>query len=592
MAQKVKDVEPAAATPDDGVALVTVEASGVVVPDTLTKPSAEAVQAVAAEVPPPLPEGILPAQTILGAEEALAMYLDMVTYRRPHQSPGEAEFINKYIMPLNPAIDNFGNFYVHVGKGSQTMFSCHTDTVHRDDKRQKVDYDADMNMVWKNDNQPLGADDATGMWIMLNMIRSAVPGTYLFHRGEECGGLGSGWIAKNDPKWLTQFKRSIAFDRKNIASVITSQNGGVCCSDQFGIALARALNASGCDLRYGLDRGGVFTDTANYVEMIPECTNLSVGYYDEHTEREMQDVEHMQRLLAGCLKVDWEGLPVARKPEAKSWTRFRGSGTGNNLAGLEWDEDLMDWVETPAGKEGGKPVYNTSKSGQSTVSGTANEAESANEAERKDPDLSGAAPTKQTNVSKVVQSTISFKGRIGSTAKPSGEEGSSSDEAAGEPGDSSIVIDIEACLQWIWEEQVAAAEMICDLLDEGIILLEDMPGLAKIQHELNGDRREADRYDPRFAQEPDDDDLSADPVHASILRDLDERVSGMAKDLKSGLILPVDAGRPRRTPDALGPQQIQPVQQPGAVVELQRPKVIPLIAAPFVHHKGVGASIH
>ena len=36
------------------------------------------------------------------------------------------------------------------------------------------------------------------------------------------------------------------------------------------------------------DTGGSFTDTANYTDIIPECTNLSCGYYNAHTQSEYQ----------------------------------------------------------------------------------------------------------------------------------------------------------------------------------------------------------------------------------------------------------------------------------------------------------------
>ena len=37
----------------------------------------------------------------------------------------------------------------------------------------------------------LGADDGAGIYIMLRMIETKKPGLYVFHRGEERGGIGA-----------------------------------------------------------------------------------------------------------------------------------------------------------------------------------------------------------------------------------------------------------------------------------------------------------------------------------------------------------------------------------------------------------------
>jgi di/tripeptidase len=50
------------------------------------------------------------------------------------------------------------------------------------------------------------------------------------------------------------------------------------------------------------------------VDIIPECTNVSVGYYREHTTEEKQDIDHLINLCKACVKVDWENLSVKRDP--------------------------------------------------------------------------------------------------------------------------------------------------------------------------------------------------------------------------------------------------------------------------------------
>lgn len=239
--------------------------------------------------------------------------LEMLTWMRPHDSAIERTFCEKYIAtPYKDHVVLMGpmlNLAITVGENSKTLFSCHTDTVHRTPGMQTVIYDPTMAMAYKNDAECLGADDTTGVWLMLEMIEAEVPGTYIFHRGEECGGLGSRWLSYEEENWLMQFDRAIAFDRKGESSVITKQRGSTCCSSEFAMALATQLGKEWLE-----DPTGSFTDTANYTHLIPECTNLSVGYYDQHSSEEMQNTGFAMALRELCINtVDWEHLPTVRE---------------------------------------------------------------------------------------------------------------------------------------------------------------------------------------------------------------------------------------------------------------------------------------
>lgn len=223
------------------------------------------------------------------------------------------------------------NVLITTDKASRTMFSCHTDTVHWKDGYQKVWYDHPGAMIYTDQNQHgndcLGADDGAGVWIMLNMIAANVPGKYMFHRGEEKGGIGSRWIARERKEWLrANFDRAIAFDRKATHSIISHQGGVRGCSTEFVDALAAELNRLDDSFMYTGDETGTFTDTKSYFSYIPECTNISVGYYDQHGSSERLDVNHIRRLLSVALLLDWSKLPTKR--EAKEET-YQYSYTGH-----------------------------------------------------------------------------------------------------------------------------------------------------------------------------------------------------------------------------------------------------------------------
>jgi hypothetical protein len=284
-----------------------------------------------------------------------ATLLDMMTYQRRARSKGEARFIERFLQGYPQ--DSFGNFRIEVDpRNTTTLFSCHTDSVHPTTGiSQRIMLDTARNEVFKNDKYALGADDAVGMWLMLNMIHREVPGVYVFHRDEEIGGYGSAWISKNDVAFLSRFERAIAFDRAGTRDVITHQLGERCASDTFAWALAGALGG-----KHRAADNGVFTDTANYMDVIPECTNLSVGYENQHSGNETQDLSHASMLLDLTPCIEWEGLPTARDPDAMEqgapsdevtygsvayWKAYDG-GTGEGVNVLfPSQDDAHDWME-------------------------------------------------------------------------------------------------------------------------------------------------------------------------------------------------------------------------------------------------------
>jgi hypothetical protein len=251
---------------------------------------------------------------------AVVQLLAMLRYKRPFGSKEEDAFIERFIDPLEPQVVASNRVIVVPrpdGSDSRTLFSCHTDTVHRTGGKQKVVYDPQLDIIYKDDGLPLGADDGAGVWIMLQMIRHGVPGTYVFHTGEEVGGIGSSLMADTEPEFLQGFDRAIAFDRKGTQDVITEQMPGTCCSTKFAKALAAALNDAQPEFSYEPCARGIFTDTANYIDLIPECTNISVGYEGEHTGGEMIDVGHLTMLAEAVVKIDWDALPTHRDPKAE-----------------------------------------------------------------------------------------------------------------------------------------------------------------------------------------------------------------------------------------------------------------------------------
>jgi hypothetical protein len=233
---------------------------------------------------------------------------------RPYGGRGEEE-LARYIedaFPDRTFRDTCGNVHLdlRMDTGNRTLFVAHLDTVHRTDGKNKIRRTPTM---WFGHKAPLGADDGAGVAMLCHLASNSVPGYYVFTRGEERGGIGAEFLADRMPDLLRQFDRAIAFDRKGVDSVITHQGfGGRCCSDEFGSALALALSTE--KVWYLPDDTGVYTDTAEFVDLVPECTNISVGYDFEHSSREQLDLVHFAALANIVLTVAWDELPTHRDP--------------------------------------------------------------------------------------------------------------------------------------------------------------------------------------------------------------------------------------------------------------------------------------
>lgn len=241
------------------------------------------------------------------------------------------------ILPKNLEKDNQGNYFLKIGD-SRTIFASHFDTACKD--QVKVNHIINGDIIKTDGTSILGADDKAGVTIMLWMIKHNIPGLYYFFFGEEVGCIGSGLAAKFiQVKGL--YDRIISFDRRGTSSIITHQSYSRTCSDEFGKELAKQLNKKSQSFDYKIDDTGVYTDSAEFTSVIPECTNVSVGYYQEHTTNEHQNIQHLTDLAFACLSVDWENLPTKRdmnKVESK-WSKYESTygGTYRNNNTTSWN---------------------------------------------------------------------------------------------------------------------------------------------------------------------------------------------------------------------------------------------------------------
>jgi hypothetical protein len=257
----------------------------------------------------------------------------ILSTKRAHGSEGDMKFrlwlfAHLKSIGAKPEVQVEGNILVETDPKSTILFSCHVDTVHSvkesDGKSvQTLSFDPAFGHLFlgdKKENSCLGGDDGVGIWIMINMIKNNIPGRYMFHTGEERGGIGSRAFLSKNKAFLNEIEAVIAFDRavqdgKN-PEVICTQGGQRCASDVFGDALAKALNEAqpDFDFPYVVGHGGSFTDSKVYAMDVPECVNLGCFYARQHTAQEYVDCYGLDKLMAAVLKVDWKMLPIDRNP--------------------------------------------------------------------------------------------------------------------------------------------------------------------------------------------------------------------------------------------------------------------------------------
>jgi len=259
------------------------------------------------------------------------LFLDLTKKTIPH---GKEKLMEQFL-PSGIKKDGIGNYYIKIGE-SESMFTCHLDSATGKFKTVTHVFESEI-FCGTNGKTILSADDKSGMLILLRMIENNIPGLYYFFLGEESGCIGSRW-AKNNIDF-SSYKRCVSFDRRNYGNVITRQIGSQCCSLDFANELSNRLNQNfdfdyfynkydelyleRDEFTFKPDPTGIYTDSAQFINIIPECTNISVGYFNEHSGHEFQNLLYLDLLIDAVLKTNWETLPGEKIEEEKhTWGNF------------------------------------------------------------------------------------------------------------------------------------------------------------------------------------------------------------------------------------------------------------------------------
>jgi hypothetical protein len=249
-------------------------------------------------------------------EELKELFLKLTEWTIPY---GYEKKLEKYL-PSGWKKDAVGNYYYQIGQ-SETLFTTHLDTYSANyEKVNHVFDEEDSYKISTDGSTILGGDNKLGCSILIGMINRGIPGTYYFFLGEEpilSGGCwGSKEALKSNPDFFTKFKRCIAFDRRMYGSIVVRQMGRMCCSPDFAKKIAEEFDIRG--IKWDQTGGfGYYTDTAIFMDTIPECTNISAGGFNEHYNTEWVDLNYTWEVYKAAIDTDWESLPTVRELEVR-----------------------------------------------------------------------------------------------------------------------------------------------------------------------------------------------------------------------------------------------------------------------------------
>ena len=245
--------------------------------------------------------------------------------------------------------DEHGNVFVGFtkqNKGSPILVA-HMDNVLHGKREPVLTIDSSCIM---GKNAGIGWDDKAGIIAnieLFNRMKGKV--RIIFTTDEEVGGISAG---KLDPSRYADAKYMIELDRRDKNDLIQYSGSTRLCSDEF----------AGMIEAYGFKRAtGTFTDVNRFKAKQPhiEMCNLSIGYYNAHSDNEYLDIEAFKNILDKVEKIlnNMTGTYVDNQkdiPKQYSYYDYRNSESYKDDDDVEYCENCGCVIE-------GGIIYRTSE---------------------------------------------------------------------------------------------------------------------------------------------------------------------------------------------------------------------------------------
>ena len=156
------------------------------------------------------------------------------------------------------------------------LVCSHYDTVRHVEEIEVV---IEGGLIRNKKKAVLGGDDRAGVAIALAMIHDKVPAIYLFCDKEETGGFGSSEFLFHEQNIIKTVNCYIGLDRRN--------GNEIALYDYASEELNNIFISEGYR-----EVSGSFTDVSHIAGEYPKATvNVSVGFHNEHTEKEYVQFE-------------------------------------------------------------------------------------------------------------------------------------------------------------------------------------------------------------------------------------------------------------------------------------------------------------
>ena len=218
----------------------------------------------------------------------------------------ELEKINSLSNYLDFGVDNKGNILGSTislrtrrripgrsseDSGKKMLLAAHLDV--------KGDFSSSDQLIERNnivssEKGILGADDRAGVSMILNLLkevgdyREVPPLKFIFTVGEEEGQYGAKSI---DPDFFEDVSFGISLDRKNCKDIVYKSNSKEYSNLEFAERVARVSSRIFSEENIFVPCQGGISDLRVWSEKDTRpCVNLSVGYFDEHTDEERLDL--------------------------------------------------------------------------------------------------------------------------------------------------------------------------------------------------------------------------------------------------------------------------------------------------------------
>lgn len=213
--------------------------------------------------------------------------------------------------------DEHGNYFIRNLDESNVLFTAHADNYCKTEK--EVDHLIEDRCLKSDGTTILGGDNKVGICYIIALIEAGWKYNYYIFKSEEIGRVGSKILLEKDPEFLSNIDLVIAFDRKDVNSIITSQRGCPCASYETSLEIKEEFGKKGISLN--LSNEGGSCDTFTFRNVIPECINISSGTFDEHTFNEYVDLDFFGKMITTIPKIDFNKISINREiEEYKTWS--------------------------------------------------------------------------------------------------------------------------------------------------------------------------------------------------------------------------------------------------------------------------------